>query len=219
MQKILKPENKLMIIADDRETASRVPHYLKEFGAIVNFHRLEVGDYIISDKVCIERKSGEDFVGSIINNRVFQQAEEMKNNFSRAIIIVEGRDMDGRISENAVKAAMATLMLKSGVDLVTTENEKETARLIFYLAKKEQDEFKHVIGIKGKKKPKELLDLQEHFISALPGISDVLSRRLLEHFKNVKAIINSSEEEIAGVKGIGKNNAKKLHEIFNKMRG
>lgn len=218
MQKILKPDNKIMVLIDDRES-NNVPFYLKEFGCRVNIQRLEVGDYIISDRTCIEKKSSEDFISSVINGRVFQQAEDMKRNFEKCFLIIEGKNMDGRITENALKAAIATLTLKYDVNVITTENEKETARLLYWMAKKEQEEFNRIVGIKGKKKPKEMEHMQEHFLSSLPGISTVLSKRLLEHFKNIKNLINADEDELAKVKGISKNHAKRLYEIFNKKRG
>ncbi|MFN6992276.1 MAG: ERCC4 domain-containing protein [Fervidobacterium sp.] len=218
MQKILKPDNKLVVLVDDRES-NNIPFYLKEFGCTVNIQRLEVGDFIISDRTCIERKSAEDFTSSVINGRVFQQAEEMKRNFEKNFLIIEGKNLDGRITENALKAAIATLTLKYGVDVITTDNDKETARMLYWMAKKEQEEFKRIVGIKGKKKPKEIEHIQEYFLSSLPGISTVLSKRLLDHFKNIKNIINANEDELAKVKGISKNHAKRLCEIFNKKRG
>lgn len=215
MQNILNPENKLIILIDDRENKN-ISYYLKEFGCRVNIKRLEVGDFIISDRVCIERKTFNDFIDSIINGRIFQQTEEMKRNFEKCFLLIEGKNSNGRLTENALKAAMATLILKYNIDVIMTENEKETARLVYWMARKEQEEFKRIIGIKGKKKPKDIKYLQQYFLSSLPGISTVLSKRLLEHFKNIKNIINASESDLVKVKGISKNQAKKLYEIFNK---
>jgi Fanconi anemia group M protein len=214
MQSILKPE-RILIIADDREKNSDVCFYLKEFGAALSFKRLDVGDYIISDAVCIERKSSSDFVSSIIDGRIFSQAEEMKRNFGKAIIIVEGNNSDGRITENAYKGAIASLIMNYDSAVINVENEKEAARMIYLLAKKEQTEFARPIAIKGKKKPKDLKEMQQFFLSSLPGVSSIISKRMLEKFGSIKNLVNASEKEIESIKGLKKNNARKIYRIFN----
>jgi Fanconi anemia group M protein len=214
MQSILKL-GKIFVVADDRERNSNVCFYLKEFGAVVSFKRIEVGDYIISDNVCIERKSSSDFVSSIIDGRIFNQAEEMKRNFAKTVIIVEGNNSDGRITENAYKGAIASLIMNYDAVVVNVENEKETARMIYFLAKKEQEEFDRNVAIKGKKKPKDVKEMQQFFLSSLPGVSSVIAKRMLQKFGYVKDIVNASEKEIESVKGLRKKEAKKIYQIFN----
>ncbi|MEM5777773.1 MAG: ERCC4 domain-containing protein [Candidatus Aenigmatarchaeota archaeon] len=214
MQSILKTE-KIFVLADDRERKSNVSFYLKEFGAIVNFKRLEIGDFIISENTCIERKSSDDFISSIIDGRIFKQAEEMKRCYENPLIIIEGNNVDGRITENAYKAAIASLIMNFDLNVLTVENEKETARMIYFLAKKEQDEFRKHIAIKGKKKPKDIKEIQQFFLSSLPGVSSVVSKRLLEKFGSVKNLVNASEKELEAVKGLKRKNAKTIYQIFN----
>ena len=59
IQKILKPENKIIIFVDNREFNSKVVKELARLDCIVKPKQLEVGDYILSDRVCIERKSSK----------------------------------------------------------------------------------------------------------------------------------------------------------------
>jgi ERCC4-type nuclease len=214
MQSVLKL-GKIFVIADDREKNSNVSFYLKEFGAVVSFKRIEIGDYIISENVCIERKSSSDFVSSIIDGRVFNQAEEMKRNFDKAVIIVEGRNNDGRITENAYKGAIASLIMNYDAVVVNVENEKEAARMIYFLAKKEQEEFERSVAIKGKKKPKDIKEMQQFFLSSLPGVSSVIAKRMLQNFGSVKDIVNAGEKEIESIKGLRKKEAKRIYQIFN----
>jgi Fanconi anemia group M protein len=214
MQEILKP-NKIVVLSDDRERNSAVSNFLGEKDVAIKFIRLDVGDYIVSDRTCIERKSSDDFVNSIINGRIFQQMKEMKTNFEKPILIIEGKSFRERITENVLKATMSSIILEFGVPILITDDEKDTARMIYWLAKKEQEEFKRGIGIKGKKKPKEMKQLQEHIVASLPGVSTVLSKRLLGNFKSLKTLANASETELAKVKNIGEKQAKRLHRILN----
>ncbi|MEM5801215.1 MAG: ERCC4 domain-containing protein [Candidatus Aenigmatarchaeota archaeon] len=214
MQSILKTE-KIFVLADDRERKSNVSFYLKEFGVLVNFKRLEIGDFIISENTCIERKSSDDFVSSIIDGRIFKQAEEMKKCYERPLIIIEGNNTNGRITENAYKGAIASLIMNFGLNVLTVENEKETARMIYFLAKKEQEDFSKHIVIKGKKKPKDVKEMQQFFLSSLPGVSNIISQRMLEKFGSVKNLVNASEKELESIKGLKKKNAKMIYQIFN----
>ncbi len=214
MQSTLKVE-KIFVLADDRERNSNVSFYLKEFGVLVNFKRIEIGDFIISDSTCIERKSSSDFISSIIDGRIFEQAREMKRCFEKPIIIIEGNNIDGRITENAYKGAIASLIMNYDVDVLNVENEKETARMIYFLAKKDQEEAGKFLALKGKKKPKEINEMQQFFLSSLPGVSKVISKRMLENFGNVKNVVNAEKKELEKIKGLRKKDAERIYKIFN----
>jgi len=215
IQKILKPEDKVLVFVDYREENCNIMEYLKDMDAIVKQIPLKIGDYLCSDRVCVERKTGDDFISSIIDGRLFKQANELKENFQKPIIIVEGNYSISKINENAVKAALATILLDYEIPIIMTKNEKESSSVIFWLAKREQGIKKRDVGIKGEKKPKGIKESQEHFISSLPGVSTVLSKRILEDFKNIKKFTSAKESDISKVKGIGRPVAKKLYKIFN----
>ncbi|MDI6806743.1 MAG: ERCC4 domain-containing protein [Candidatus Aenigmarchaeota archaeon] len=211
-QKILKPKEKVVIICDYRE--EEVNRFLKELGAIVNEIALEVGDFICSEsRIAIERKSYGDFISSIINGRIFEQAKSLKENFERPIVIIEGWS-DRRISESALGAALATLIVDFNLSIIYTRNPRETAKIIYWIAKKEQGEKKKEISFKIGKKPKELRELRERIIATLPGVGKVLSKRLLEYFKNVERIFTASEDELKKVKGVSSSTAKKIRKIL-----
>jgi len=155
----------------------------------------------------------------VIDRRLFQQAEELKDNFSKPILLIEGDYFQGGMNENAIKAALASIVLDFDIPIIMTKHEEGTARTIYWLAKREQIISKKGIGIKGKKKPKDIKRLQEHVISSLPGVSVVLSKRILEKFKTIKNFAKAKESEIIKVDGIGKVLAKRLHKLLNEEYG
>ena len=215
IQRTLKPCDKVSILADYREGNSEVIDHLKRMGAIVSKVSLEVGDFICSDRVCVERKTARDFIKSIIDGRLFNQAMELKRNFPKPLLLVEGRVDDQNFNPNAISSVIASIILDFDIPIISSGNSKESAKLIFWLAKREQIIKKRGIGIKGRKKPKELKELQEFLVSSLPGISKVLSRRILEKFKTIRNFVNASESEICKIKGIGRKQARKIREILN----
>jgi ERCC4-type nuclease len=211
-QKILKP-NKVVIFADYRER--EVIDHLKKLDVIVNDTNLEVGDFILSDsRVVIERKTHSDFISSIIDGRVFEQAKLMRDNFSNPVIIIEGSS-NRYINENALRAATASLIVNFNISLLNTKNSLDTAKTIYWIAKKEQEEDKHSVSIKVGKKPKEINKFQERIVSSLPNINSVISKRLLEHFGTVERVFSADEKELRKVKGIGKKLASKIRKILS----
>lgn len=50
---------------------------------------LQVGDYILSPEMCVERKSISDLKGSFISGRLYHQAEAMSRNYKIPILLIE----------------------------------------------------------------------------------------------------------------------------------
>jgi Fanconi anemia group M protein len=217
MQKILKPKGKILIFIDYREKETLVFEHLKSTDALIKTANLDIGDYVVSQRVAIERKNASDFIKSIIDGRIFQQAKKLKENYEKPIIIVEGMYFNRNISRNALKATIATLILDFGIPIIQTMNEKDTADTIYWLAKREQTEKKASIAIKRKsKKPKEITELQKYVLCSLPYISDVLATRLLKKFGSLKAVFNASQSQLQKVEGIGKKKAKVIFDVITK---
>lgn len=209
-QKILKPSQKTVVLADYRE--KEVSNYLRENGATVNEMDLEIGDFICSSRLAIERKTHSDFVSSIIDGRIFEQTENLLDNFEKVVIVVEGSS-NRDINENAYRAALARILI-DGVSIISTRNPKETAKTIYWIAQKEQSEEKFSPVFKVGKKPKDEKRLLEEVVASLPGISVVLSKRLLEHFGSIRKIFTADENELQKVKGVGKVLAKKIKKLL-----
>ncbi len=212
-QKILKPAGKVVIVSDFRE--KEIINHLKTLGAIVNELSLEVADYICSDKICIERKTHDDFITSIIDGRLFEQAKNLAENFEKPILVIEGYS-NRSINENALKGAVASLISDFNMTLLNTRNQYDTAKTIYWIAKREQQELKNSVSFKVGKKPKADKELQERIVSSMPGVSNILSKRLLEHFGSVDKIVIAEEEELKKVKGVGNKLAKRIKNILTK---
>lgn len=50
---------------------------------------LEVGDYILSPKICVERKSLQDLFGSFASGRLYHQAEMMVRYYQIPVLLIE----------------------------------------------------------------------------------------------------------------------------------
>jgi Fanconi anemia group M protein len=210
-QKLLKPAGKTVIVSDYRE--KEIIEHLKKLGATVNEQPLEVADHVCSERVAIERKTYDDFISSIIDGRIFEQARDLKENFEKPMLVIEGYS-NREINENALKGAVASLLIDFGISLLNTRNSYDTAKTIFWIAQKEQKESKFGISIRVGKKPKDTKRLQEFILSSIPGVSTVLARRLLQEFGCIERIVTADERELRKVEGIGEKLAKSIRKIL-----
>ncbi len=207
-------EYKYKVVVDSRELASNVVKELLKYNVLPKPEKLEVGDYIVSDRICIERKRIDDFIDSIIDKRIFEQASRLKKAYEKPIIIVEGNRYSRNFNPNALRGAIISLIVDFGIPVIFSDSEEETASIIALLAKREQEEEKREIQIRGEKKIMSDREMQEYIVASLPYVNTVLARRLLEKFKTVENVFTASKEELLEVKGIGLKIADEIRRIL-----
>ena len=209
-------EEKLKIFADYREKGSGVIKELAENNIIVSIEKLEHADYVVSSRCGVEVKTVEDFVDSIIDGRLLQQAKNLKGNFERPMIVIEGtQDIYGvrNVHQNSILGMMATIAVSYGIPLVQTRNFKETAALLQIIAKREQTSLGKDFSLHADRKPITLKEQQEYLVSSLPGIEMTLAKNLLRHFRSAKNVVNASEKELQEVEKIGAVKAKQIKDV------
>ncbi|MFW9983392.1 MAG: DEAD/DEAH box helicase [Candidatus Odinarchaeota archaeon] len=216
-EKPAKTENQVKIIVDNRELRSPITKALKEMEVQLEVETLEVGDYILSDRVAVEAKTSDDFAQSIIDRRLFTQLSTLKDNFAIPLLLITGASLYGSSAINpaAVRGALSSSIVDFNVPVVNVKDPKEAAALLFTIARREQTEYKRPIGLRGKKPVLSLAALQEYIVASLPGVNTTLSKRLLTKFGNISALIQASSEELAEVHGIGKTKAQKIREALD----
>ena len=207
-------DKKLSIYVDNREFRSEVVRNLSEEFKIIPM-QLEVGDYIISDRIAIERKTVNDFLESIKDGRLFEQLKNLKNNYENPILIIEGESLFSRgFHENAIYGALASIIGDFSIPIIFSKNDRETSKLISSLVKREFSE-RREISLRKEKKIMSDDEKMRYVIESLPNISATLAKRLLEHFGNIKNIINANVGDLMQVKGIGRKTAEEIYEIVN----
>jgi Fanconi anemia group M protein len=208
-------ERKTTIIADTREFNSDVVRELSRKGVVVDSQQLDVGDYILSDRLAVERKEANDFLKSLMDGRLFSQLKLLKSAYINPILVLEGDGLLGRrgVSDQAIYGALASIISDFKMPIIQTSNMKETANLLAVMAKREMEEGR-LVGIRGDKVSMSLKERQQFIIEGLPGVSATLAQRLLDHFGSVEAIISANEKELCEVKGIGDTIAKNIVDVI-----
>lgn len=206
------------LIIDSREKASGIVHIFKDKEVNIKLQNLICGDIIVSDRVGIERKAVKDFVDSIIDKRLLSQVKELKNNFERPLIIVEGMEdiySVRKVHPNAIRGMLAAIIVGFGVPIINTKDTKDTVELVLSIAKREQNKDSKEISLLSERKPLTTKELQEYIVEGFPGVGPSLAKSLLKEFRCVKNIVNADSNELKDVEKIGKKKAEEIQRILN----
>ena len=163
-------ENNIKVVADDRENS--IAKELSRSDIKVNKKRLDVADFLVSDRTGVERKEASDFVDSIIDNRLFDQVQEIQQ-FDKPIIIIEGKNLYHHrdISPEAIRGAMSSIALDYGTPIIWTQDEDDTAETLKSLAKREQEDKERDVQVRGTKSGMTPEETMEFIVSGIPDIN------------------------------------------------
>uniref|UniRef100_A0A8C9TMV2 DNA repair endonuclease XPF n=1 Tax=Scleropages formosus TaxID=113540 RepID=A0A8C9TMV2_SCLFO len=110
------------VIVDMREFRSELPSLLHRRGLDIEPVTLEVGDYILTADMCVERKSVSDLIGSLQSGRLYTQCLSMTRFYRRPVLLIEfdpakpfslvaRSDLRQEISANDVTSKLTLLTL------------------------------------------------------------------------------------------------------------
>ncbi len=201
------------VFVDPRER--EMAKLLEAKGIQVTLKSLEVGDYVVSERVAIERKTAQDFAASIIDpqRNLFRQIADLSRTYAKPILILEGRDLyASQINPSSIQGALASVAVDFGVPIIPTEDQNETAQVIALLAARERREGREP-KVHGHKTARTLKEQQEYLVSAMPSVGPAVARNLLRHFGSVQRIVTASEEELRQVELVGPKIAERIREM------
>jgi Fanconi anemia group M protein len=208
--------DQIQIIVDNRESRSTVMRYLVNQEVIVEQQQLDVGDYIVSSRIGVERKNVDDYLQSLLDGKLFVQMRQLRDAYPRPILIVEGEGLltKRNISQNAIFGSIASIINDYGIPLITTKTAHETADFLRILARREQEKGERAVAIRGEKTAMSLTEQQRFLVEGLPHVSSIIAKRLLSHFGNIRSLAGASAEELCAVKGVGKGIAEDIIRVF-----
>ncbi|MGB9372384.1 MAG: ERCC4 domain-containing protein, partial [Halobacteriota archaeon] len=211
----------IRIVADQRESRSGVIEELQALGAIVDCRKLPVADYVMSDRVAVERKTDRDFTASLTGRDLLGQIQELATNYERPLIIIEGPDLFTQtdVHPNAIRGILAAITVDLGVPILCSRDAAETALQLFVIAEREQLDKKRTPKVHGKKILRTLQEQQEYVIAAIPSIGPATARALLEHFGSVETIFRAQTQELTKVRGVGKKTAQTIRKLASAYYG
>lgn len=201
------------IYVDAREAPSGIPEALRELGAEVEMANLEVGDYVLSADLCLERKTAVDLVQSIVDGRFINQTNKMALSFKRNIWLIEGDifAVRSKIHPDALDGALSYLAVVMGQTVLWYKTPKRAAGIIFRMLSHETKGLGYIPPMRKGKVPAGT-GQAVFSVEGFDGCGPVAARKLLEHFRSVYAVVNASVEDLLAVKGIGPKKAQALYD-------
>ena len=207
----------LKVFVDKREMRSGVVKTLDKLGVDVVLETLEVGDYVVSNRVGIERKTAEDFLSTLMDGRdLFGQISDLARAFERPVLIIEGDGLytTRQIHPNSIRGVLASIAIDFGIPIIFSKDEEDTAALVNVMAKREQVSSNREISLHGKKTSLTLKEQQEYVVSSISDIGAVVARNLLTHFGSVERIMTASRDELMEVPLVGPRTADRIREVI-----
>lgn len=212
------PDGGIEIVADQRELDSTIARDLStREGVETRLETLDVGDYVCSDRVVVERKSVADFLDTLTggDRSIFEQVGDMARFYARPVVIVEGEGLyeERNVHPNAIRGALASLAVDFGASVLRTEGEPDTADLLAVIAGREQETADREVSVHGEKSSKTLSEQQEYVVGAIADIGPVTARSLLGEFGSVERVLTASEGELMDAEGVGEVTAGRIREV------
>ncbi|MDG6218247.1 MAG: DEAD/DEAH box helicase [Candidatus Thermoplasmatota archaeon] len=208
--------NTISIVVDHRESRSTVARALTKQSIHIISKQLVVGDYVVSSRIGVERKSVDDFLNSLLNGQLFSQLQRLRDAYPRPVLILEGQGLFTKrnINHKAIYGTLISILVDFGIPILSTNDETETADLLSVMAKREQRQENKSIALRGSKSSCSLAEKQRFIVEGFPNISSLLAKRLLSHFGSIHLLVNASEKELQEVNGIGKQTAKLIYSVL-----
>ncbi len=209
----------VFIFADAREQASQVLRELSFFPDVrVHMKTLEVGDFVIGPDVVIERKTVEDFLGSLIDGRLMGQLLNMSQAYARPLLILEGNPEElftlRNVHENAIIGMLSTIALTYRIPIFYTKDAHETAKYIHQMAKREQLGSDREIRLRVGRKGFTPSEQKQFLVESLPQVGPTAAKALLEHFGSIHKLVNATKEELKEVENIGPKKAQAIIDVL-----
>ncbi len=210
------------IRVDHREAASGVPQYLSEIpGVDVHLEPLSLGDYVLSDRVVVERKSTADLAASIVDRRLFTQVDDLLAAYSRVVYMIEGESPyeASHLHPNAVRGALSYLVILKDVTLIRSEGPEDTAWLVATMARHEQEGLGYEVSKHRNRKASNPDLTMRYLVEDLPGVGPKTADALLRHFGSLRALFIASEDDLMNVPGVGSKRARQIAALLQRPYG
>ncbi|XP_031394488.1 DNA repair endonuclease UVH1 [Punica granatum] len=216
-------EKQMQIIVDMREFMSSLPNVLHQKGMRIIPVTLEVGDYILSPLICVERKSIQDLFSSFASGRLYHQVETMVRYYRIPVLLIEfsqdrsfsfqsSSDIGDDVTPTNIMSKLSLLVLHfPRLRIIWSRSLHATAEIFFTLKanQDEPDETKAMrVGVPSEEGVVENDVRAENyntsaveFLRRLPGVTDSNYRAIMDGCKSLAELALLPVEQLAELMG------------------
>ncbi|XP_072284154.1 Fanconi anemia group M protein isoform X2 [Pyxicephalus adspersus] len=212
--------DRLCILADTREISSgpEVISCLKStHGVQVEICSLGGCNYIVSNRLCVERKSQSEFSNCTNRSKLAERIQHLWNMFDRVCLIVEkDRVKPGEISRQfqRTKYYDSTLssLISAGVQILFSSNQEDTAGLLKELASLERRKNTAItVPTQVTSHKQEVLN----FYLSIPNVSYITALNLCHHFSSVRQMASSSVDMLSSKGQVSRHKAEEIYRYLH----
>ena len=175
----------------------------------------------MDNDVCFERKTFSDWEGSVIDGRIFKQAEGLRKGFKTPIFILEGGPnytARGHSRPKLTKAALHSSYLSIttgfGIPIIPTNNPTETANVIVQSVRR-LGKSPTPIVVNTHKKGKTNSEIRRQIFACFPGIGPKLATGLDNMPYSLLSILKAINTGEIGE--IGPKKVKAIQQVLNEV--
>ncbi|KAL4235664.1 DNA repair endonuclease XPF [Mactra antiquata] len=200
------------IIVDMREFRSDLPSLIHRRNIDIEPVTLEVGDYILTPDICVERKSVSDLIGSLNNGRLYNQCVSMCRYYKRPVLLIEfdpskpfalqakyPMSSDVSMQETTTRLSLLTLHFPK-LRILWCQSPYATAELFEELKTGREQPVASEAMSKGSSGDTELSDRYNHspqdMLLRMPGVNSRNYRSIMNKVENLVELSALSEEEL-----------------------
>jgi len=206
---ILEKEENMgpVVTIDPREKGNSVASVLEHLGASVVWETLPSGRYVVSKKTIVDYFKLDDFVNTLVDSDIFTRLKTLKELVLFPVVIIEGgtiSDLAGKrdLSEKVIWNTFTTIAVEYAIPVFFTRDAKESAGLIFTMARRGEDDDTRP------RDRKELTIIE--LLSTIPQITPEKAELLVKEFGTLQALFNATKDELISVEGIDEETASSL---------
>ncbi|GAB2235325.1 hypothetical protein Droror1_Dr00025748 [Drosera rotundifolia] len=229
-------EKEMQVIVDMREFMSSLPNVLHRQGMRIIPLTLEVGDYILSPLICVERKSIQDLFSSFSSGRLYHQVEMMARYYRIPVLLIEfsqdksfsfqsASDIGDDVTPNSIISKLTLLAMHfPRLRIVWSRSLHATAEIFVSLKanQDEPDEEKAIrVGvpseegiIKNDVRAENYNTSAVEFLRRLPGVTDSNYRAILDGCGSLAELALLPLERLTELMG-GQKAARTLREFLD----
>mmetsp|Transcript_26793 Transcript_26793/g.37724 ORF Transcript_26793/g.37724 Transcript_26793/m.37724 type:complete len:297 (-) Transcript_26793:141-1031(-) len=211
---------KRKILVDSREFRSALPAILYQREFDIEPYTLDVGDYILTPQIAVERKSLSDLQSSLNSGRLYNQSTQLCKHFAKPVLLIEFHedqpfslqdDWTDDVSHQSLTSKLVLLTIHfPKLRIIWCRSPYATSELFEQLKKDMDDPDPSKITLATTTDDQQ--ESAEDILKTLPGITLQNYRTVMDSVKDLAELSTMSLAKLTDL--IGKTNAKQLYDYF-----
>ncbi|WUR04022.1 DNA repair protein RAD16-like [Vairimorpha necatrix] len=212
-------EIKYDVIVDSRELRADLPFFLYKAGNNLIISTLQIGDYLINEDICIERKNIHDFISSCNTGRLYSQTRMLTLYYLNSIILLEFNSRpclsdfynhnSDTFRNSLISKFCLFLITFPGVKIIWSESTLFTTKTFRRIQNKNNKEDEIVKNINNS----EIDPVLQEILLSIPGINQFNIKKIIKNFKNIRDIFNSKKVTLQRI--LGQETGNKIYKFIN----